>query len=61
MKIIFEPRDLWIGVFWKLGARVTTLETDRQGYHIYLCLIPCFPIVFTLWMNIPSYKRHLNW
>lgn len=33
--ILFEPRDLWIGVYW-----------DRQR-GIYLCIIPCFPIHIT--------------
>lgn len=31
----FEPRDLWVGVFW-----------DRKNTYlfIYICIVPCFPI-----------------
>lgn len=32
MTIRFEPRDVWVGVFW-----------DRQpdGLHVYVCPLPC--------------------
>lgn len=42
-KIYFEPRDIWVGVFWKH-------EPATQGWQwlkywdIYICLIPCVPI-----------------
>lgn len=61
MKIKFEPRDLWVGIYWDRCGRITTLETDKQRYNIYICLIPCFPIIFSLWMNIPKSKRGDNW
>lgn len=41
-KILFEPRDLWIGVYW------TVKDTGRAYYgkflHIYVTIIPMFPI-----------------
>lgn len=33
--LLFEPRDLWIGVYW-------TREHGRNA--IYICLIPMFPL-----------------
>lgn len=34
---VFEPRDVWVGVFWN----------DAEGFRlIYVCLLPCLPIVF---------------
>lgn len=37
MKIKFEPRDLWIGVY-----------VDTRGRKLYLCVLPCIPIILTL-------------
>lgn len=36
--ILFEPRDLWIGVFW-----------DRKPgeLRIYVCLVPMLPLLLT--------------
>lgn len=31
----FEPRDLWIGVYW---------NKPIWGLEIYICIIPCLPI-----------------
>jgi len=60
MKIKFEPRDLWIGLYWQ-RTRITTLDEDVETYHFYVCLIPCFPITFSVSRPIPAGKRHLNW
>lgn len=38
MWLLFEPRDLWFGVFWKV---------DCTHGHVYVCLLPMFPILFT--------------
>ena len=37
----FEPRDLWIGVYWD---RNNGIMFDFLA--VYLCLIPLFPIEF---------------
>jgi len=37
----FEPRDLWIGVFWRVNYDwVVRLQ-------VYICLLPCFPILLS--------------
>lgn len=36
--LLFEPRDMWIGIYWKL---------DCTHGHVYLCILPMLPILFT--------------
>lgn len=44
MKIKFVPKDIWVGLYldrkidWREAAHVTTTY--------YLCLVPCFPIIW---------------
>jgi hypothetical protein len=35
----FEPRDLWIGVFWRRTA---------IAWHLYVCVIPLLPLHVTI-------------
>lgn len=48
VRLIWEPRDLWVGVYWTndriMGDQGQHLENKRR---IYICLLPCLPIVFT--------------
>lgn len=37
--VCFEPRDLWVGVYW------TTNKADGDLF-VFICLLPCFPIRF---------------
>ncbi|HEY6154672.1 MAG TPA: hypothetical protein VIW07_13105 [Candidatus Udaeobacter sp.] len=51
MKIEFEPRDLWIGLYWKKVS--TGKDGLRSCYRWYLCIIPCFPIIWETWHDDP--------
>lgn len=35
LSISFEPRDIWIGVFWDRRSGVT---------QVFVCLVPCLPV-----------------
>lgn len=39
IRIAFEPRDLWIGLFW-----------SKVGYvlRLYICIVPCLPIIIEI-------------
>ena len=45
MKIKFEPRDLWIGVFWDI--KFAGYPAHRLLY-VYVCIVPMFPILFVV-------------
>lgn len=63
MKVKFEPRDLWIGVYWKVKEYVVLAKPDFQRYlYIYVCLLPCFPMIFNRYIGtrpIPRGKPHM--
>lgn len=59
--IKWEPRDIWIGVYWTPAVRITAFETDVQRYRFYVCIIPCLPIIFTVDKTIKPKDRYKNW
>jgi hypothetical protein len=42
-RLIFEPRDLWVGVYWD-----AVRDEGYGGYNVYVCLVPMLPI-FMQW------------
>lgn len=58
MKIKFVPEDCWIGLYWKSEFQQ---ERDSQNptdwlllTTYYLCLVPCFPIIWKRYVNVPD-------
>ena len=44
----WEPRDIWIGAYWDSAKeRRMNASTGVRRVHVYICLIPCFPIRLT--------------
>ena len=41
IKLEFEPRDLWIGIYWRYDHAYYNMR------HLFICLIPCLPIHIT--------------
>ena len=41
IRILFEPRDLWVGLYW---TRQALHYPGRTHLTIFLCLIPMLPI-----------------
>lgn len=58
IKVKFEPRDLWVGVFWDIEEFSWPHAPSKEysgGYKIlkiYICIIPCFPIIISKKLNI---------
>lgn len=45
----FVPRDLWIGLYWTLVPSFGS--SGIRAYAFYVCVVPCFPFVFTIEMR----------
>lgn len=43
VQLKFEPRDIWIGVYWD-RPMVSILSSARPKVHLYICLIPMWPL-----------------
>ena len=41
IKLKFEPRDLWIGIYWDFQKWAREPQSDLR---IYICFIPMFPL-----------------
>jgi len=42
--IEFEPRDLWVGAYWTRKLRMVAGLRTRNDLHLYLTLVPMFPL-----------------
>lgn len=49
LRLLFEPRDLWVGVYWNLRRTTpSTIVGVRWLLEIYLCVVPMFPLLLTI-------------
>jgi hypothetical protein len=49
VRLRFEPRDLWVGVFWRRtysvrGAGPSGITTTTE---VFICLVPMLPLHIT--------------
>lgn len=40
IRLLFEPRDIWIGVYWRRERR----QFGPGVLWVYICLLPMLPI-----------------
>lgn len=45
LSLLFEKRDLWIGIFWEK----LPLTNPHVSHRIYVCFVPCFPFLISIW------------
>lgn len=54
--ILFEPHDLWIGVYWR-----TFMEGGDKMLQLYVCILPTLPIQITFpirkWAGWDAYDK----
>lgn len=41
----FEPRDIWVGLFWRVNHE---MPSPYCTLHLYLCLVPLIPLHVTI-------------
>lgn len=45
----FEPRDLWIGLYWNRGEQYTL----GRLWDMYICIIPMLPLHIMFYTDEP--------
>ncbi len=41
----FEPRDLWVGLFWRVFR---DMPEPYYTLHLYICIVPAIPLHVTI-------------
>jgi hypothetical protein len=47
VSVIFEPRELWVGVHWNSSVVYTTWARVKRLTNS-ICILPCLPIIVTI-------------
>lgn len=42
-RLFVEPRDMWLGVFWK-----TKNLGNYRRFDVFICAVPCVPLKLSL-------------
>lgn len=45
-KLEWQPRDLWVGIYWRAVA-LKTVTWEYRALHVWVCILPCIPIHLT--------------
>lgn len=51
LQLLFEPRDLWVGIYWNRNHVVW-----GSVIEVYICLVPMLPIRFA-WTRVNRMRR----
>lgn len=53
--LLFEPRDLWVGVFWDI---IKPDAMDAYTYlKIYICIIPMLPLFLKIRLGEKDWSK----
>lgn len=56
VSLLFEPRDLWVGVYWKRPDVAWAHALD-----VYVCAVPCLPLLVQLRLGTRHQVRCEAW